>query len=106
MSESDNNSNPHGFKSGDFAPAGEIILSDEARSRAKEFLSDLNRYQPGAWWVVGFIWCSARTMRENKESKEIDEGPGIDLGGYRTWELPSEAIEIRDGVPMAFIIPT
>jgi len=89
----------------DFAPRGLISLSDEARAGASEFLLQLGRFDEASRWIVGFVWSSARSMRENKNSEWIDEGPGIDLAGYRSTELPPDAIETRDGVPVAFVIP-
>ena len=97
--------NPYGFTSGDFAPRGAITLSSEALADAKEFVSQLQRFEPTSRWIAGFAWCYARTMRENSNSASIDEGPGIDLAGYRTSEIPPDAVETHDGVPVVFIIP-
>ncbi len=97
--------NPYGFTSLDFAPRGEIALSPEALTDAKEFVGHLQRFEPTSRWIAGFVWCYTRTMRETPNSELIDEGPGIDLAGYRTSEIPVDAVELRDGVPVTFIIP-
>jgi len=97
--------NPYGFTSEDFAPRGVIALSPEALADAKEFVGHLQRFEPTSRWIAGFAWCYARTMRESPNSELIDEGPGIDLAGYRTSEIPADAVELRDGVPVTFIIP-
>lgn len=97
--------NPYGFTSEDFAPRGAIALSPEALTDAKEFVGHLQRFEPTSRWIAGFVWCYTRTMRETPISELIDEGPGIDLAGYRTSEIPVDAVELRDGVPVTFIIP-
>jgi hypothetical protein len=102
---SEDSENLHGFNPSDFPPKGEITLSAEAQSQARDFVRELTSSVPGANWVAGFIWCFERSIRENKNSDEIDEGPGIDLAGYRAAELPLDKIEIRGKVPVAFIIP-
>ena len=97
--------NPYEFTSEDFAPRGAIALSLEALAAATEFVGHLQRFGPSSQWIAGFVWCYARTMRESPNSESIDEGPGIDLAGYRTSEIPVDAVELRDGVPVTFIIP-
>jgi len=97
--------NPYGFTANDFAPCGLITLSSEALADAREFVNHLQRFEPTSRWIAGFAWCYARTMRESPNSEVIDEGPGIDLAGYRTNEIPADAVELRDGVPVTFIIP-
>ena len=97
--------NPYGFTAEDFAPRGAIALSSEALADAKEFVRNLQRFEPSSRWIAGFAWCYARTMRESSNSELIDEGPGIDLAGYRTSEIPDDAVELYEGVPVVFIIP-
>ena len=97
--------NPYGFNDDDFAPRGSMTLSAEVLDKAREFVFQLERFEPTSTWIAGFAWCYARTMRESPSSELIDEGPGIDLAGYRTTEIPKDAVEIRNGVPITFIIP-
>jgi hypothetical protein len=49
--------NPHGFNSEDFAPRGAITLSPEALAAAKEFVVQLQRFEPTSRWIAGFVWC-------------------------------------------------
>ncbi len=97
--------NPYGFNADDFAVAGQIILSPEVLEEARQFLSGLQKYERATKWIVAFTWCYNRSIKMTPESSVIDEGPGIDLAGYRSSEIPPEAVDIRAGVPIAFIIP-
>jgi hypothetical protein len=97
--------NPYNFTPQSFAPRDLIELSREAHLGARDFIRELGRFDSGAQWVAGFLWHSKRSMRANKNSEWIDEGPGIDLAGYRVNELPENTIETRDGLPVAFVIP-
>jgi hypothetical protein len=101
----DNSSNPHGFTPDDFAPTGVINLSPEALSDARAFLIHLGQFDGSARWIAGFVWTYARSMRKSGQTEIVDEGPGIDLAGYRFSEIPSYAVESRDGTPVIFIIP-
>ena len=97
--------NPYGFKTDDFVRPGQITLAPEAFAEARQFLSELEQYEQGTKWIVGFTWSRARTMQRDHDSRSVDEGPGIDVMGYRSTEIPSEAVEVREGVPLTFIIP-
>jgi hypothetical protein len=97
--------NPYGFNAHDFVPAGKVILSSEVLKEARQFLLELQKYERAAKWIVAFTWCYNRSIKKTPDSPAIDEGSGIDLAGYRSSEIPSEAVEVRDGVPLAFIIP-
>jgi hypothetical protein len=44
-------------------------------------------------------------LKKSPDSPAIDEGPGIDLAGYRVSDIPTDAVDERSGVPLAFIIP-
>ncbi len=101
----DTSENPYGFNTNDFAPPGQIALSGAAMEEARQFLSELAQYEKEPKWIVAFTWCSKRSFQKSPESQSIDEGPGIDLAGYRSSEIPPDAVEVRDGVPLAFIIP-
>jgi hypothetical protein len=94
----------HDFTPNDFAPNGTMKLDSNVIAEARAFLRDLLEYDPDSKWIVAFAWCYQRLMRKSGESQYVDEGPGIDLAGYRSTELPDYAVEIRDGVPIAFII--
>jgi hypothetical protein len=98
-------SNPYGFTLDDFAPTGSIDVSVEAMKQAREFLSDLVAFDSQSEWISVFAWCYSRTIRRNSQVETIDEGPGIDLAGYRMSELPPGAVETRNGLKVAFIIP-
>ena len=97
--------NPYGFKPDDFAPRGVISLSPEAETSGREFVGKLQQFEPSSNWIAGFAWCYTRSMRKAPGSETIDEGPGIDLAGYRVSDIPAGMIEIRNGIPFAFIIP-
>lgn len=101
----DNSTNPHGFTPIDFAPPGAVKLSAEALSDARDFLVHLGQFDENAKWIAGFVWNYARSMRKAGQTEIVDEGPGIDLAGYRFSEIPSYAVEIRDGTPVIFVIP-
>ena len=88
-----------------FVPKGVITLSPKALAVARQFVVDLGRYDPKARWIAGFQWCTARTMQWTADSETFDEGPGIDLAGFRYGELPTDTVEIVDGVPVIFLIP-
>lgn len=88
-----------------FAPQGAVRLSKEAETGARQFLNSLTKFDSSAAWVAAFEWCYGRTMRRTPEAAVVDEGPGIDLAGYKTSELPSSAVELRDGLRVAFILP-
>ncbi len=94
----------HDFTPKDFAPRGTIKLADGVLDRARQFQSELQRYDSNAQWIVAFTWCYKRSMRKKGETEYIDEAPGLDLAGYRSTELPDYAVELRDGVRLAFII--
>jgi hypothetical protein len=98
-------SNPYGFTLDDFAPMGSIDLSAEAMKQAREFLGDLIAFDSQSEWIPAFAWCYSRTFRRSTQVEAIDEGPGIDLAGYRYSELPPGAVETRNGLKIAFIIP-
>jgi hypothetical protein len=94
----------HDFTPEDFAPKGAIKLGNGVIDEARTFLQDLQKFDPHSKWIVAFAWCYERQMRKSGESQYVDEGPGFDLAGYRSTELPDYAAEARDGVPLAFII--
>jgi hypothetical protein len=94
----------HDFTPSDFAPKGSVKLADSVLDEARAFQRDLQNYDPAAKWIVAFTWCYQRLMRKSGESQYVDEGPGLDLAGYRSTELPDYAVEIQDSVPLAFII--
>ncbi len=94
----------HDFTPGDFAPTGTIKLADGVLDQARQFQSELQSYDPNAEWIVAFTWCYKRSMRKKGESEYINEAPGLDLAGYRSTELPDYAVELREGVRLAFII--
>src|ERR1700677_3658734 len=98
-------SNPYGFTLDDFAPTGSVDVSVEAMKQAREFLGDLISFDSQSEWVPAFAWCYSRTFRQNAQVETIDEGPGIDLAGYRMSELPPGAVETRNGLKIAFVIP-
>lgn len=97
--------NPYGFRTTDFVPPKQITVSPDALSEARQFLSELNSNHQGTKWIVAFTWCYDRTFMKTPGSPAVNEGPGIDLAGYRLSEIPAEAIDERNGVPLAFIIP-
>jgi hypothetical protein len=97
--------NPYQFNDDDFAPRGAIQLDPAAIEEARQFLSELGANERDGKWVVAFTWCYGRTFQKSSNSPNVDEGPGIDIAGYRTKELPPGVIEVRNGVPVAFIIP-
>ncbi len=88
-----------------FVSKGAITLSPRALAVAKQFVVDLGKYDPKARWIAGFQWCSARSMRWTADSETFDEGPGIDLAGFRYGELPTDTVETVEGVPVIFLIP-
>ena len=102
----DTSENPYDLNTNDFAPPGQIALSRAAMEEARQFLSKLAQYEKEAKWIVAFTWCYKRSFQKSPESQSIDEGPGIDLAGYRSSEIPPDAVEVRGGVPLAFIIPS
>ncbi|MBV8794023.1 MAG: hypothetical protein JO136_03715 [Hyphomicrobiales bacterium] len=97
--------NSYGFRPTDFAPPKQIDVSPEALSEARQFLSELESRSQGTKWIVAFTWCYDRTFKKSPDSPAIDEGPGIDLAGYRVSEIPADAVDEKSGVPLAFIIP-
>jgi hypothetical protein len=94
-----------GFNALAFAPNGAVSVTDEAMTQARSFWADLQKYETQTKWVVAFTWASERKYRPSAQSEWLDEGPGIDLCAYKATELPDGAVESRDGVPVAFIIP-
>jgi hypothetical protein len=97
--------NPYGFRATDFVSPAQIDVSPEALAEARQFLSELQSQGQGNKWIVAFTWCCDRTFQKSPDSPAVDEGPGIDLAGYRVSEIPADAIDERRGVPLAFIIP-
>jgi hypothetical protein len=97
--------NPYAFKDHDFAPRGEIKLAPGALQEARQFLSELGANEDGSKWVVAFTWCYKRAFRKSPDAPSIDEGPGLDIAGYRSTEIPANAIDVREGVSLTFIIP-
>jgi hypothetical protein len=97
--------NPCGFRPTDFVPPKQIDVSPEALAEARQFLSELQSQGQGNKWIVAFTWCYDRNFKREPDSPAIDEGPGIDLVGYRVSEIPADAIDEKSGVPLAFIIP-
>jgi hypothetical protein len=97
--------NSHGFRPTDFVPPEHIGISPEALSEARQLLSELQSQTQGTKWIVAFTWCYDRTFKKSPDSPAVDEGPGIDLAGYRVSEIPPYAVDHRSGVPLAFIIP-
>jgi hypothetical protein len=81
----------YGFYPEDYVAKGVIALSPKALAVARQFAADLGKYDPKARWTA--------------DSETIDEGPGIDLAGYRYGEVPMDKVEIVDGVPVIFLIP-
>ena len=98
-------SNPYGFTLDDFAPTGSVDVSVEAMKQAREFLGDLIAFDRQSEWIPAFAWCYSRTIRRSAQIETIDEGPGIDLAGYKMSELPPGTVETRNGLKIAFIIP-
>ena len=94
----------HDFTPDDFAPRGTVKLANTILDEARAFRLDLEAYNSRANWIVAFTWCYQRLMRKSGEIQYVDEGPGLDFAGYRSTELPDYAVEIRQGVPLAFII--
>jgi hypothetical protein len=94
----------HDFTPNDFAPKGAVRLGNSVLDEARAFQRDLQSYDPDANWIVAFTWCYQRQMRKSGESQYVDEGPGLDLAGYRSTELPDYAVEIRGDMSVAFII--
>ena len=86
-------------------PPKQIDVSPEALAEARQFLSELQSQGQGNKWIVAFTWCYDRNLRRSPDSSAINEGPGIDLAGYRASEIPADAIDERSGVALAFIIP-
>ncbi|MBV8472615.1 MAG: hypothetical protein JO107_10110 [Hyphomicrobiales bacterium] len=95
----------YGFYPEDYVAKGAITLSPKALAVAKQFVVDLGKYDPKARWIAAFQWRTARTMRWSADSETFDEGPGIDLSGFRYDQVPPDAVEIIDGVPVIFILP-
>jgi hypothetical protein len=58
---SEDSENLHGFDASDFPTKGEITLSAEAQSQARDFVRELTSSVPDANWVTGFIWCFERS---------------------------------------------
>jgi hypothetical protein len=88
-----------------YVAKGVITLSPKALMVARQFVGYLREYDPKARWIADFQWCTARSMSWTADSEMIDEGPGIDLAGFRYGELPTDTVEIVDGVPVIFLIP-
>jgi hypothetical protein len=105
MMAKDDVSNPYGFTLDDFAPTGSIDVSFVAMKQAREFLGDLIAFDSQSEWIPAFAWCYTRTCRRSAQAETFDEGPGIDLAGYRMSELPPGSVETRNGLKIAFIIP-
>ena len=93
------------FPANFYVPKGTITLSPKALAVARQFVGNLREYDPKARWIAGFQWGTARSMRWTADSETIDEGPGIDLAGYRDSEVPPDKVEIVAGVPVIFLIP-
>ena len=88
-----------------YVPRGTIALSPKAVDVARQFVIDLGKFDSTAKWIAGFQWCLARTMQWAKDSETFDEGPGIDLGGFRFSEIETGTVETVDGTPIVFLIP-
>jgi hypothetical protein len=97
--------NPYGFRPTDFVPPKQISVSPEALAEARQFLSELQSQGQENKWIVAFTWGYDRTFKKSPDSPAVDEGPGIDLAGYRVSEIPADAVDERSGIPLAFIIP-
>jgi hypothetical protein len=104
MTDSDPN-NPYGFNLNDLPPPGAIAVPAEALDRAREFSADLRKSDGDPRWIATFAWAYQRKYRPNPTAEWVDEGPGVDLCGYKSSELPPGVVEVRDGLPVAFIIP-
>ena len=44
-------------------------------------------------------------MCKTPGGKTFDEGPGIDLAGFRNFETPTDTVVNIAGVPIVFILP-
>lgn len=97
--------NEYEIPPGYFVTPGIVSLSADAVIAAKAFFDSLHKYEPKTRWIAGFDWCVARSMQRSKDSETIDEGPGIDLGGYRYGELQTDTVQIIGGVPIVIILP-
>ncbi|MBV8472617.1 MAG: hypothetical protein JO107_10100 [Hyphomicrobiales bacterium] len=95
----------YGFDPAHYVAKGAITLSPQALALARQFVVDKRRFDPNRRWIAAFRWCVARTMRWNVDHETIDEGPGIDVMCLGYSQVPPDAVEIVDGLPVIFILP-
>ena len=60
-------------------------------SRALELAERFQAAIPTGWIVV-FNWFDGGRTRVGKDAPWINTGPGLDLGAYRTSDIPEEAV--------------
>ena len=78
---------------------GTIKVTPRALESAQPFASALP-----AGWIVAFDWYDGRRVRAGKDAPWVDTGPGVDVGAFKTSQIPKEAV-YRDGpFPYAVLI--
>jgi hypothetical protein len=88
-----------------YVARGVVRLSSEATQQAKEFSKELSSYEDKSKWIVGFLWALDRSLRAKADGPTFDEGPGIDLAGFRDTEILTNTVENVAGVRIVFILP-
>ena len=78
---------------------GTIKVTPRALERAQPFASALP-----AGWIVAFDWYDGQRMRAGKDAPWVDMGPGVDIGAYKTSQIPTGAIYREESFPYAVVI--
>ena len=78
---------------------GEIKLTP----RAMEYLTRFNSNVP-AGWIAAFDWYDEGRFKASKDSPWIETGPGLDLGAFRTNQIPEEAVYRSGSLRYAILI--
>jgi len=96
--------NTYNFPPNAYVAKATITLSALALAAARDCARTQAALEPHSNWIVGFRWFVTRSTRRTKTREEFDEGPGIDVHGFRDSEINTATVENYDGVPVVYII--
>ena len=83
---------------GGFARPGVVSISPTALELAKQYRNEIVRTKTPGDWVVCFDWATSRRARRPQTNEWFDLGAGFDLSSYERSKVPTEAVQVVDGL--------
>jgi hypothetical protein len=88
---------------GYFQKAGAVQVTPAALERARQLAQALTSHS--GRWIVAFSWYKSMSGFDPRDGSETHYGPGMNIGAFRSDQVPSAALCERDGLIFAIQIP-